>query len=203
MMWAAGAAVSLRPMVAFDVHSSEVTHRGALSNVRVDDVEMPDGNVAKREVVEHDNAVAVVALEADGRVILIRHYRHPVRGRMLEIPAGKLDVDGEAPADAARRELAEEVGLAAADVSELIHFYNSAGWSEEATTIYLAREVHPCDAPDGFTAEHEEADIEIVRLPLDEALGLIDSGEIVDAKTVIGLLLTHRQLAKDEGPLDS
>jgi 8-oxo-dGDP phosphatase len=187
-------------MAAFDVHRSEVTHRGDLSSVRVDDVEMPDGTVAKREIVEHDNAVAVVAVEPDGRVVLIRHYRHPVRDRMLEIPAGKLDVEGEAPIDAARRELAEEVGLESADLFELTHFYNSAGWSEEATTIYLARDARPCAVPDGFTAEHEEADIEVVRVPLEKALGMVDRGEIIDAKTVIGLLLTHRQLAKDEPP---
>ena len=185
-------------MAEFDIHSTKITHNGALSNVRVDEVEMPDGSVAEREIVEHANAVAIVAMEPDGNVILIRHYRHAVRERVLEIPAGKLDVDGEAPAAAANRELAEEVGLEADQLTELTHFHNSAGWSEEATTIYLATDVRPCDVPDGFTAEHEEADIEIVRVPLAEALAKVDSGEINDAKTVIGLLLTDRHLAKDE-----
>jgi ADP-ribose pyrophosphatase len=185
-------------MAEFEVKTSQRTHEGALSNVRVDAVEMPDGSVAEREVVEHDNAVAVVAMEPDGNVILIRHYRHPVRTRVLEIPAGKLDVDGEAPPDAARRELAEEVGLEADDLVELLHFHNSAGWSEEATTVYLAVDVRPCGVPEGFTAEHEEADLQIVRMGLDEALELVDSGEINDAKTVIGLLLADRHLANDE-----
>ena len=185
-------------MAAFDVKSSQVTHQGALSTIRVDHVEMPDGDVAEREIVEHANAVAVVALEPDGSVILIRHYRHAVRDRVLEIPAGKLDVDGESPADAAKRELLEEVGLEAPDLVELIHFHNSAGWSDEATTIFLAVDVRPGDAPDGFTAEHEEADIEVVRVPLAEALALIDAGDITDAKTVIGLLLADRHLANDE-----
>ena len=190
-------------MAEFDVRSTKITHNGALSNVRVDEVEMPDGSVAEREIVEHADAVAIVALEPDGNVVLIRHYRHAVRQRVLEIPAGKLDVDGEAPADAARRELAEEVGLQAGRLTELTHFHNSAGWSEEATTIYLATEVDTCDLPEGFTAEHEEADIEIVRVPLADALAKVDSGEINDAKTVIGLLLADRHLANDAGGLTS
>ncbi len=184
-------------MAAFDVHATNVTHKGALSTVRVDDVEMPDGSVAQREVVEHDNAVAVVAVDDEGRVVLIRHYRHPVGERMLEIPAGKLDVEGEAPIDAAKRELAEEVGLEADELAELLHFHNSAGWSEEATTVYLARDARPCATPEGFSAEHEEADIDVVRVPLADALAAVDRGEITDAKTVIGLLLTNRQLADD------
>lgn len=186
-------------MTGYQVRSSRITHKGKLSTVRVDEVVMPDGTVAEREIVGHDSAVAVVPVEPDGRVLLIRHYRHAIGDRMLEIPAGKLDVDGEAPIDAARRELAEEIGREADDLVELVHFANSAGWSDEATTVYLARGVRPCATPDGFTAEHEEADIEVVPMPLDEAVGLIDSGAITDAKTVIGLLLTHRQMAND-GP---
>ena len=184
-------------MAAFDVVSSEVTHKGALSTVRVDEVEMPDGSVAQREIVEHASAVAVVAIEPDGQVVLIRHYRHALGERVLEIPAGKLDVDGEAPADAARRELIEEVGLQADSLVQLTHFHNSAGWTEEATTIYLATDVSPADPPEGFTAEHEEADIEVVRMSIDAALGAIDRGDITDAKTVIGLLLADRHLAND------
>lgn len=184
-------------MGGYQVQSTTVTHEGTLSTVRVDQVVMPDGSVADREVVEHDSAVGVVAIESDGTVVLIRHYRHAVGERMLEIPAGKLDVEGEAPIDAARRELAEEVGLEADGFVELIHFANSAGWSDEATTVYLAAAARPCGTPEGFTAEHEEADIEVVRMSLDDALARIDAGEITDAKTVIGLLLAHRHLSND------
>lgn len=184
-------------MDGYQVRSTTVTHEGKLSTVRVDQVVMPDGSVADREIVEHDNAVAVVAIQPGGDVVLIRHYRHAVGERMLEIPAGKLDVEGEAPVDAAKRELAEEVGLEADDFVELIHFANSAGWSDEATTVYLATDARPCGTPEGFTPEHEEADIEIVLLNFDAALGRIDAGEITDAKTVIGLLLAHRHLSND------
>ena len=184
-------------MGGYQVQSTTVTHEGKLSTVRVDQVAMPDGSVADREIVQHDNAVAVVAIEPGGDVVLIRHYRHAIGERMLEIPAGKLDVEGESPADAARRELAEEVGLEADHLVELISFANSAGWSDEATTVYLATEARRCAAPEGFTAEHEEADIEIVRMTLDEALHRLDAGEFTDAKTVIGLLLAHRHLSND------
>ena len=180
-------------MSAYEVHSSRVAHSGVLSTVRVDEVAMPDGGTAEREVVEHDNAVGVVALDPDRRVVLLRHYRHAVGERQLEIPAGKLDVAGEAPIDAAHRELLEEVGLDAAFLTPLIHFYNSAGWSDEATTIYFTDDVRP-GSPEDFTAEHEESDLEVVHLELDDALERIDSGEIRDAKTVIGVLLAARKL---------
>ena len=186
-------------MGKYEVKSSTVTHNGDLSNVRVDKVVMPDGEVAEREIVEHADAVAVVPMEADGQVVLIRHYRHAITETIVEIPAGKLDVDGEAPEAAARRELLEEVGLEADDMVELTCFYNSSGWTDEKTTVYLARNVQPGQAPDDFVADGEEADLEIIRVPLDEAVAQVVSGEINDAKTVIGLLLATRQMANDAG----
>lgn len=179
-------------MSDYEVASSRVAHQGVLSTVRVDSVAMPDGDTVEREVVQHDDAVAVVAVESDGRIVLLDHYRHAVGERQLEIPAGKLDVPGEAPAVAARRELLEEVGLEAVSLRPLTHFYNSAGWSDEATTIYLADHVRPGAPADDFVATHEESDLHIVRLTLGDALGRIDAGEIRDAKTVIGILLATR-----------
>jgi 8-oxo-dGDP phosphatase len=180
-------------MSDYEVHSSRVAHEGVLSTIRVDEVAMPDGGTAQREVVEHDNAVGVVAIDPEGRIVLLRHYRHAVGTRQLEIPAGKLDVEGEAPIDAAHRELLEEVGLDAASLTPLIHFYNSAGWTDEATTVYFTDDVRPGAPSDDFTAEHEESDLTVVRLSLDDALARIDSGEIRDAKTVIGILLAARK----------
>lgn len=190
-------------MGEYEVRSSNVTHRGRLSTIRVDALAMPDGSVADRETVEHANAVAVVAMEPDGRVVLIRQYRHAVGQRLLEIPAGKLDVDGEAPVQTARRELLEEVGMCAGDLVELIHYYNSSGWTDEATTIYLAADVTPGAAPAEFTAHHEEADLEVLRVPFDDALRWIDEGAITDSKTVIGLLLAHRRMTGDGRPRTS
>ncbi|HVM19182.1 MAG TPA: NUDIX hydrolase [Egibacteraceae bacterium] len=185
-------------MTGYEVRSSRVTHDGVLSTVRVDQVVMPDGDVAEREVVEHANAVAVVPVEADGQVVLISHYRHAVGRRLLEIPAGKLDVDGESALEAARRELTEEVGLVAGEMRPLLHFYNSSGWTDEATTVYLAGRLAQGKADSGFTAEAEEADLQVVRMPLTEALSAVDDGTICDAKTVIGLLLAARHLANDD-----
>jgi 8-oxo-dGTP pyrophosphatase MutT (NUDIX family) len=162
------------------------------STVRVDQVRMPDGAQAEREVVEHMSAVAVVPVFDDGTVALLRQYRHPVGRYLLEIPAGVLDVDGEAEDDAAQRELAEEMGLRAGRLEHLTTFENSAGWSTERTHVYLGRDLAPTPLPDGFEPEHEEADMEVVRLPLDAAVDGVRRGEVTDAKTVIGLLLAVR-----------
>lgn len=175
--------------MAYVVEGSELAYDGRLSRVRVDRVRMPDGDVAEREVVEHPDAVAVVPLHDDGTVVLLRQYRHPLGRTILEIPAGKLDVPGEAPADAARRELLEETGLEASELTELVVFANSSGWTDEHTTLYVASGLQDADRPDGFTATAEEASMEVVRVPLDQALARARSGELVDAKTVLGLLL--------------
>jgi 8-oxo-dGDP phosphatase len=185
--------------VAYEVEGSERTYDGALSRVRVDRVRMPDGEVAEREVVEHPSAVAVVPVDDVGRVVLLRHYRHPVRATLLELPAGKLDVEGEDPAEAAERELAEETGLRAPALEHLVTFSNSSGWTDEQTTIYLARGVEDGERPEGFVATGEEADIEVVRLPLDEVAGAARRGEIPDAKTLIGVLLAADRLAATSG----
>lgn len=173
------------------VEESRITHDGDLSRVRVDRVRMPDGEAADREIVEHPDAVAIVPVDDEGRVVLVRQYRHVLRTAQLEVPAGKLDVDGEAPPEAARRELIEEVGLDAAELTELVCFHNSAGWTDEVTTVYLARGLMPAGAPDGFVAAAEEADMEVLRLPLAEAVAMAERGELTDAKTLVGLLLTR------------
>jgi 8-oxo-dGDP phosphatase len=175
--------------MSYEVLSSEITHEGQLSRLRVDRLRMPDGDEAEREVVEHPDAVAMVPITDDGHVVLLRQFRHPVRGYLLELPAGKLDNDGEGPEAAAHRELIEEVGLSAARLTRLVRFHNSSGWTDESTTVYLAEGLRPAEAED-FTAQHEEADMEVVRMPLAEAVRLVRAGEIADAKTVIGLLLT-------------
>lgn len=182
-------------MSGYFVESSRVVHEGDFSRVRLDDVRMPDGAVHRREVVEHPGAVAVVPLHADGQVTLLRQYRHALRTRMLEAPAGKLDLEGEAPEAAARRELAEEVGLAAEHWRLLICFHNSAGWTDEHTYVYLATGLRQVAVPHGFIAQAEEADVELLRVPIEGAVAMIHSGEITDAKTVIGLLLTAQARA--------
>lgn len=175
--------------MSFDVVSSEVVFDGKLSRMRLDEVRMPDGETATREVCEHLDAVAIVPVTEDGQVVLVRQYRHPVQAYQLEIPAGMLDVEGEPPEAAAHRELAEEVHLEADDLVELVRFRNSSGWTDETTTIYLAERARPSERPDSFEAVEEEADMEVVRMPLAEAVQMARQGQLVDAKTVIGLLL--------------
>lgn len=174
------------------VTGSDLVYDGHLSRVRIDQVAFPDGSDAQREVVEHLDAVAVVPWHDDGTVTLLRQYRHPLRATVLEIPAGMCDVDDEAPADTARRELSEEAGLAAAAVTRLVTMANSAGWTDETTTIYLATGLRDCAAPDGFAAQAEEAGMHRVRLPLDAALAEVTASLPADAKTLAGLLLAER-----------
>ncbi|MGH3441199.1 MAG: NUDIX domain-containing protein [Nitriliruptorales bacterium] len=180
----------------FETLASEVTHDGVLSRVRVDRVRTPSDEIVEREVVEHGDAVAIVPLMDDGAVVLLRQYRQPFGDHQLEIPAGKLDVEGESGEAAARRELAEETGLEAGSLRLLATFRNSAGWTDETTTIYLGTDLADVGPPDGFSPKAEEAHMEVVRLPLEAAIEAVRDGTIVDAKTALGLLLA----AGPEGP---
>lgn len=150
----------------------------------------PDGGRMKRDVVHLRGAVAVVAVDGDD-VVLLRQYRTPVEGELLEIPAGTRDVGGEDPAGTARRELAEEAGLACESLEELGTFYNSPGFCDELSHVFLATGLSEVPRePDG--AEEEWMTIE--RVGLDEAIEMIGRGQIRDAKTIIGLLLAQRRL---------
>jgi ADP-ribose pyrophosphatase len=179
----------------YDVVSSERVFEGKVVRVRIDRVRMPDGSVAPREVVEHDDAVAVVALDPDGRVVLIRQYRHPLRHRLWELPAGLRDVEGEPWRQTAARELAEEVGLAADTWHTLVDVHPSPGMAAYAARIYLARDLRPADGE--HRAEHEEADLEVTWSPLDEAVARAEAGEITNALAVAGLFAAAR--ARDRG----
>jgi ADP-ribose pyrophosphatase len=157
--------------------------------VREDQVESPSGEVLARTVIDQGDAVGVVPLFDDGTVAMVRQYRHPVGADLLEIPAGKLDVEGEDVEAAAARELAEEVGLAATHWEHLTTFANSAGGTNERTHLYLATGLSTTSAADGFEPEAEEAHMEVARLPLDELVAAARSGALIDAKTIIAILL--------------
>ncbi len=172
----------------FETLDSEVRYDGLTARARVDRVRMPNGEVAEREVVEQHDAVGIVPLLDDETVLLLRQYRQPFQAYMLEIPAGKLDVEGESVEEAAQRELREETGLRAERLERLGAFRNSAGWTDEVTHLYLATRLVRDEAED-FDPKAEEADMEIVRLPFDDAVKEARAGSLVDAKTVIGLLL--------------
>jgi 8-oxo-dGTP pyrophosphatase MutT (NUDIX family) len=184
------------------VHSSDA-YVGKVLALRVDDVAMPGGGTGRREIMEHPGAVAVVALDPDDRLMMIYQYRHAVGRRLWEIPAGLLDVHGEDPAVTARRELAEEVGLAAADWSVLVDSTPSPGFSDESVRIYLASGLSDVDRPD--PADDEEADLELHWVPLAEAVRQVLAGEIVNSSTCAGVLAAYavRAGAAEPRPVDA
>lgn len=171
----------------YDVVGSDTKFRGNVITVRVDDVRMSDGKVVKREIVAHPGAVAIAALDDEGKIVLVNQYRPPVRARFDELPAGLLDVDGESALVAAQRELAEETGLAAEEWNVLVDLHSSPGMTDEAVRIYLARGIEPIDDHD-FEAEHEEITMNVYREPLAEAVRRVLTGAITNATAVAGIL---------------
>ncbi len=186
----------------FTVVSTEDVYLGRIIAVRVDDVTMPGGGRAKREVVEHLGAVAILALDEDDHVTLIHQYRHPIGRRNWELPAGLIDKLGEDPVETARRELVEEVGLAAGDWSVLVDVAASPGFTDEVVRVYLATDLA---AVERQVEGDEEADLVARRFPLDEAVRMVLSGEIVNGAAVGGLLAAHtvRGLAVPTRPADA
>lgn len=172
----------------FVTRNSETVYAGKILALRVDDVEMPDGKVARREVVEHFGAVAVVALDEQDRVAMVYQYRHPVGRRLWELPAGLLDVGGEEPVLTAARELHEEAGLAAENWSALVDIVSAPGFSDECVRVYLATGITEIERPE---AEHEEADLTLDWVPLSEAVRQVLAGEIVNSLAVAGILAAH------------
>jgi 8-oxo-dGTP pyrophosphatase MutT (NUDIX family) len=180
---------------SYEVLSSSPAYASERLTVRIDTLSMPDGSRAPREVVVVDDAVAVVAMDERRRVCLLEQYRHPFGERVLELPAGKLDVPGESPLAAAQRELAEEAELGSGEWTELTCFLNSAGWTTERTHVFLAERAFASrDAASEFVATGEEADLKVTMVALGECLEMIDTQKIVDAKTIVGLLLVKRRL---------
>lgn len=170
-----------------EVLASEKVFEGSVVSVFVDTVREGDQTYA-REVVRHDGGAGVVAYFEDGSVALVRQYRHPPARYVLELPAGKIE-RGESPETCAAREMEEELGVSASRMERLSEFYTTPGFCAERLWVFLAT---------GLTEtarSHEEDEIiEVVRLPLARALGMIASGEIDDAKTIIGLLLAAGRL---------
>ncbi|WP_431279855.1 NUDIX domain-containing protein [Leifsonia poae] len=173
-----------------EILSTEVPFEGAIWNIRRDKFPY-NGAEITREYVDHTGAVAVVALDDDGRVLLIKQYRHPVRQREWEIPAGLLDVHGEAPLAAAKRELAEEADLQADQWHVLAEFFTTPGGSDEAIRIYLARGVHPAD--EVFARTDEEADMEVRWVPLDDVVDAILARRVQNPSLIVGALAARTE----------
>ena len=172
----------------YEVLSTEVAFTGRVIEVHKDEVAMPGGTTSQRDVVVHPGAVAVVALGERG-VLLVDQYRHPVRRRMTELPAGLLDKSGESALLAAQRELAEEAGLAARTWHVLVDVLSSVGMTDEAVRIYLARDLTEVERD---VQEHEEQEMTSAWVPLDDAVRRVLAGEIENGICCTGLLAADR-----------
>lgn len=166
-------------------------YRGAIISLAVGTFTAPDGTEFERDLVHHPGAVSVVPVTDDHRVVLVRQFRAAVGAELLEIPAGKRDVPGEPPQATAHRELAEEVGLVAGRLEPLARFYNSAGFCDELSHVFLGLDLRPVDrSAQGIEEDH----MTIEHVALAEVPAMIADGRLCDAKTIIGLTLAREAL---------
>lgn len=173
--------------MSFAIVDTETVYSGAILALRVDQVVMPGGSVARREIVEHDGAVAILAVDDAGRIGMIRQYRHPVGVRMLELPAGLLDGPStESPVAAAARELLEETGFRADDWSLLIDIASSPGMTDEVIRVFVARGLTEVGRPAG--TDDEESDLTVEWIDAAAAADLVMAGEITNAASVAAIM---------------
>jgi ADP-ribose pyrophosphatase len=169
----------------------ELIHHGRIWDVVADDVDLGDGRVVSREVVDHPGAVAIVALDDQDRVLLLRQYRHPVERELWEVPAGLLDVPDEPAQEAAARELGEEADLRADQWSVLADYFTTPGGSTEALRVFLARDLSPVPDDERHVREDEERDIELRWVALEDAVSAVLAGAVHNPSAVVGVLAAH------------
>lgn len=168
---------------------SKKIYDGKIIRVRQDRVLLPDGRESTREIVEHSGAVAIVPVDNNNGVYFVRQYRAPLEKILLEIPAGRLE-PGEPPEECAKRELAEEIGFMPQKLRQMAFIYSSPGFSDEKVYLYLAQDLVK------HHLENDEGEfLEVVHMPLPEALAMVTDGAIEDGKTITGLLLASRFLS--------
>ena len=175
--------------------SSQLIYDGRAVKLRIDTVQMANGRETTREIVEHSDCIAIVALDADDNILLVKQFRKPVEKELLEIPAGGID-PGEDPETAVRRELREETGYLPQRVERLGGFYSAPGYCSEYLYLYLATDLVPSQL---FAEDTEE--ISLVRVPITQIPGLVTSGRLSDAKSIAGLL-TYLEYQKGQPKTD-
>ena len=183
--------------LAWPVESSTVLAHGKITSYVEDQVRTPDGQLITREYLKHPGAVGVIALDDHDRVALVRQYRHPVRHRLIEPPAGLLDVEGEGYLATVKRELAEEVGLAAGSWAVLVDLFTTPGILGESLRIYLARDLEVVDDPDGYVREGEEAHMDTVWASLDDLVEAVLDGRLHNPTVVSGVLAAWTARERD------
>jgi ADP-ribose pyrophosphatase len=166
---------------------SERIYEGRILNLRVDTVELPDKKYTKREIVEHSGAVAIVPITDNNEIILVKQYRKAVEKELLEIPAGKLELN-EKPLDCAIRELKEETGVEAENIEFLFSFYTSPGFCNERIYLFVARGLK-----EGLAKPEADEYIDVVKIKIEELLEMIEKGEILDCKTIIGIMNVYNR----------
>ena len=176
------------------VTSRETAYDGGFISVTEEQVQAPSGEELGRTVVHHKGAVAVVAVDDDGRLLVLEQYRHAVGHRLLEVPAGILDVEGESPEDAAARELAEEADLHAERWEHLATTFSSPGFTDEQVVVFLARGLSAVPEAERTAREQEEAEMTSVWLGLHEAVAAVLDGRVHNALAVIGILAASARL---------
>lgn len=167
---------------------SEKVYEGKIVNLRVDTVELPDKKYSKREIIEHPGSVGIVAITNDGDMILVKQFRKAVEKKLLEIPAGKIEINEE-PRETALRELYEETGYSTNKIEYLFEFYTSPGFSNEKMYLFLAT-----DLMEGEANPERDEYIEIVKIKLEELVNMVLRGEIADSKTIIGIYYGERYI---------
>lgn len=172
-------------------------YEGRIWDVVRDEVELAPGQRVERDYVAHPGAVAIVAVDAQERVVLVQQYRHPVRRELWEVPAGLLDVPGEDPLAAAQRELWEEADLRAEQWEHLIDYYTTPGGSDEKLQVFLARDLQEVPAAERFERRDEEQHMEIRFIPVREALESVLSGGMMNPSTVVGILAYAQKYLRD------
>jgi ADP-ribose pyrophosphatase len=172
-----------------EVLERSMIYDGRIIHLGLERVRLPNGKTTELEIIRHQGAAAVVPIDDEGNVYLVRQYRHAIGGWILEVPAGKLD-PGEPPEECARRETEEEVGMKAGQLHSLGPIWTTPGFTDEKIWLFLGTGLTP-----GRRALEDDEAIEVERMPLAEAIALVDQGEISDSKSVIALLKTERFLA--------
>lgn len=170
------------------LHTEEI-FKGRIISLQVDDVALPNGNTAKREVIKHPGAVAVIALTDDNKIVMVEQYRKALERSIIEIPAGKLE-PGETPAITARRELEEETGYGCEELTYIQSFATSPGFADEVIHLYAATKLYTIENP---VAGDDDEFVELLHVTIDEAQEMVASQQIYDAKTAFAVIWAKMQ----------